>query len=131
MQQSETAASSEPRQGRGESKKKIHEIMIKILDDGKFLYRVMGSPGDGMMSGDEYAYNSIDEVKKAIEDDLGSPHMRGPMPPKGKLSEAFHEVYANEPKIVAHTKAKFGKERARKQMVAIAINKARGGLFKK
>lgn len=40
---------------------------------------------------------------------------------------AFHEVYHNTPKAVKHTAKKFGKARAEKQRVAIALNKARRG----
>ena len=45
---------------------------------------------------------------------------------KKKLSkqEAFYEVFHNEPKIVKHTRNQFGKERAAKQKIAIALSKA-------
>lgn len=39
--------------------------------------------------------------------------------------EAFREVKRNPPARVERTKRKFGKERARKQEAAIALNKAR------
>lgn len=38
---------------------------------------------------------------------------------------AFHEVKHNEPKVVAHTRKKFGATDAAKQKVAIALSKAR------
>jgi hypothetical protein len=41
------------------------------------------------------------------------------------VSSAFHEVKHDTPKIVTHTAAKFGQERADKQRVAIALSKAR------
>ena len=45
--------------------------------------------------------------------------------------EAFEEVFSNEPKIVKHTRRKFGKKRAEKQKKKIALEKAerkrRGG----
>jgi len=45
---------------------------------------------------------------------------------KGLLTaEAFHEVYSNEPAIVAKTRRKSGAVAARKQKVAIALSKAR------
>ena len=39
--------------------------------------------------------------------------------------EAFHEVKKDTPAIVKHTAKKFGKARAAKQKVAIALNKSR------
>lgn len=41
------------------------------------------------------------------------------------VSAAFSEVTQNPPKVVQGTQAKFGAKRARKQQVAIALNKAR------
>jgi hypothetical protein len=38
---------------------------------------------------------------------------------------AFHEVKHNEPRIVGHTRRKFGASDAAKQKVAIALSKAR------
>ena len=38
---------------------------------------------------------------------------------------AFHEVNADEPAIVGHTRAKFGAKRAAAQKTAIALSKAR------
>jgi hypothetical protein len=38
---------------------------------------------------------------------------------------AFHEVKHNEPKIVKHTRGKFGASDAARQKVAIALSKAR------
>jgi len=46
-------------------------------------------------------------------------------PSPGMLSSAFREVHAKTPAIVKHTAEKFGKKRAEKQRVAIALNKAR------
>lgn len=46
-------------------------------------------------------------------------------PKKEKVKAAFDEVSKNEPKIVAHTRAKFGAKDAQKQKVAIALSKAR------
>lgn len=40
-------------------------------------------------------------------------------------SAAFHEVHADEPAIVGHTRAKFGAKRATAQKTAIALSKAR------
>jgi hypothetical protein len=40
----------------------------------------------------------------------------------GKISSAFHEVFHNKPKTVDRSKSKEGQ---RKQMVAIALSKAR------
>ena len=42
-----------------------------------------------------------------------------------KVTEAFREVYANEPAVVGDTRAKFGAKRAQRQKVAIALSKAR------
>ena len=44
---------------------------------------------------------------------------------RSKLHEAFDEVHKNTPKIVKHTAEKFGKARAERQRVAIALSKAR------
>lgn len=45
--------------------------------------------------------------------------------PEGALASAFHEVSHNTPAIVKHTAKKYGKARAEKQRVAIALEKAR------
>ena len=74
----------------------------------------------------DYVYENIDDVLKAVKDDLESPHARE-YPSKEKT--AFKEIKENEPEIIGHTRRKFGKERARKQAVAIGLSKARGGLF--
>ena len=47
------------------------------------------------------------------------------MSDKSITAEAFHEVKHNEPKIVGHTRRKFGASDAAKQRVAIALSKAR------
>jgi hypothetical protein len=41
--------------------------------------------------------------------------------------KAFHEVHANPPAIVAKTRRKKGAAAAKRQMVAIALSKARRG----
>lgn len=46
------------------------------------------------------------------------------MASKMSKEAAFHEVFHNEPKIVKHTAAKFGKADAKKQRIAIALSKA-------
>lgn len=46
---------------------------------------------------------------------------------RGALERAFHEVHENTPRIVSHTREKFGPQRAERQRVAIALNKARKG----
>jgi hypothetical protein len=42
-----------------------------------------------------------------------------------RVSAAFHEVKHNPPKVLAKTRKKSGKKRARKQQIAIALSKAR------
>jgi len=42
-----------------------------------------------------------------------------------RVSEAFREVHNNPPKVLAKTRKKSGKKRARKQQIAIALSKAR------
>lgn len=42
-----------------------------------------------------------------------------------RVEAAFHEVFTDTPKIVKHTARKFGKAKAEKQRVAIALSKAR------
>lgn len=44
---------------------------------------------------------------------------------KSILKKTFGEVFANEPKIVAKTRAKKGEKQAMKQKVAISVSKAR------
>lgn len=44
---------------------------------------------------------------------------------KTKVSSAFREVKENEPKIVSHTREKYGSQKAKEQMMAIALSKAR------
>jgi len=50
---------------------------------------------------------------------------KGRYPPAGATAAAFSEVKANEPGVVGKTRKKFGKKRAAKQKVAIALSKAR------
>lgn len=45
-------------------------------------------------------------------------------PRQMSVKSAFHEVSKNEPRIVAHTRQKFGAKDARKQKIAIALHKA-------
>ena len=58
-------------------------------------------------------------------------HMRGEKTDYGRYGsaeatkKAFKEVHTNEPKIVAHTRKKFGDIIAKKQIIAIALSKAR------
>jgi hypothetical protein len=44
---------------------------------------------------------------------------------KSKVEAAFHEVFTNEPAVVAQTRKKQGPAQARKQKIAIALSKAR------
>lgn len=41
------------------------------------------------------------------------------------LEDVGHELKVNEPRIVGHTRRKYGAARARKQETAILLNKAR------
>lgn len=41
------------------------------------------------------------------------------------IESVGHEMKVNPPKILAHTRAKFGAKRAEEQRVAILLNKAR------
>ncbi|MDI6732331.1 MAG: hypothetical protein QME16_00160 [Planctomycetota bacterium] len=52
----------------------------------------------------------------------GTPHNMGI---KTTLEKVGHEIKENPPKILAHTKKKFGKARAEKQRKAILLSKAR------
>ena len=52
---------------------------------------------------------------------------KGPMPSKGKIEEAGHEIKENPPKILAKTRAKSGKKAAQRQAIAIMLSKARKG----
>jgi hypothetical protein len=49
------------------------------------------------------------------------------MPKKSLREMAFHEVFTNPPAVVATTRRKKGAGQARKQMIAIALSKARRG----
>jgi len=44
---------------------------------------------------------------------------------RGILKMSFSEVFAKTPKAVKRTARKFGEKRAKKQRIAIALNKAR------
>lgn len=48
-------------------------------------------------------------------------------PPKAAIEKAGHELKVNSPKQLARTARKFGKADAKKQKVAIMLNKARKG----
>jgi len=54
----------------------------------------------------------------------GTPHNIG-IKTQAKIEAAGHEIKENPPKILAHTRKKFGKKRAEKQKVAIMFSKAR------
>lgn len=114
----------------------IESIHITRAENG-FLYRVMvkdhEAKDEPSMKPHEYVYQDLEDVLKAVEDDLESPHFRGknpPYPSQEKTEKAFKAIAEDEPGVVSQTRKKFGKERARKQIVAIALSKARGGLFK-
>ena len=47
------------------------------------------------------------------------------MASRDALEQAGYEIKTNPPKILARTRAKFGKARAEKQRVAILLSKAR------
>lgn len=54
----------------------------------------------------------------------GTPHNIG-IKSQAKIEAAGHEIKEDPPKILAHTKKKFGKKRVAKQKVAIMLSKAR------
>jgi len=54
----------------------------------------------------------------------GTPHNIG-VKTQAKIEAAGHEIKENPPKILVHTRKKFGKKRAEKQKVAIMLSKAR------
>ena len=107
----------------------IDRIEITRAENG-FVYKVRVDAGDGM-DWNDYVYENIEDVIKAVRDDLGSPHYRKDNPPEEKLAGAFHELKKDEPEVVAKTRQKSGKEKAKKQLIAIAFSKAKGGLFNK
>lgn len=55
----------------------------------------------------------------------GMPKRAFTIAPKARTEAAFHEVHANPPAIVAQTARKEGPAQAKRQMVAIALSKAR------
>ena len=109
----------------------VSSIHIDRAENG-YSYRVGVKAGDGCPDMHEYVYESVDDVLKAVKDDLESPHARE-YPNKEKTKAAFHEVKENEPEVVSETRNKKGKKAARRQLVALALSKARakGGLFKR
>ncbi len=54
------------------------------------------------------------------------PRFKG-YPAKGAIEAAGHEMKMNPPSQIKKTAKKFGKKKARKQAVAIMLNKARKG----
>lgn len=62
-------------------------------------------------------------------DDHDEPHTQGrkagSYPPPASIERAGHEIKQNPPKQLDSTKKKFGKKRARKQKIAMMLNKAR------
>jgi hypothetical protein len=52
---------------------------------------------------------------------------KAPRASKAATAAAFHEVKHNPPKILAHTRDKFGAADAKRQAVAIALHKAAKG----
>jgi len=73
-------------------------------------------------------FDHISEMSlKHMKGEETSSHSDGRYGSAGATKKAFKEVHANEPKIVAHTRKKFGDIRAKKQIVAIALSKARKG----
>ena len=105
--------------------KEIKRISIERAENG-YIYHACAEIEKEGYQDNHYVYESVDDVLAAVKDDLGSPHMR-----EYSKEEAFKEVNENEPKVVGETRKKKGKEAARKQLTAIALNKSRGGLFKK
>lgn len=51
----------------------------------------------------------------------------GSYPSKPSIQKAGHEMKENPPKQLAKTARKFGKKKAKKQKIAIMLNKARSG----
>lgn len=49
----------------------------------------------------------------------------GRYPAQSRIRAAGEEMKSNPPAILAHTRAKFGAERARRQRIAILLAKAR------
>lgn len=49
----------------------------------------------------------------------------GSYPPKASIEEAGHELKKNPPAQLEKTAKKFGKKRAKKQKIAMMLNKAR------
>lgn len=66
------------------------------------------------------------EVNKMIADRCGqgTPHNIG-IKTQAKIEAAGHEIKENPPKILAHTRKKFGKKRMEAQRKAIMLSKAR------
>lgn len=69
------------------------------------------------------------KVKNGIEiDSAKSDESHYPrMPVKKDISRAEKELKKNPPEILEHTAKKFGRKKARKQKIAIMLNKARKG----
>jgi hypothetical protein len=67
------------------------------------------------------------EIDSVAADKANAPRFGKRYPPKAAIEEAGHEMKMNKPAIVKHTEKKFGKKRARRQAVAVMLNKARKG----
>ena len=96
--------------------KKITSVHIDAVENG-FKYSVHSESEKGYMgmsSRKEYVYESIDEVMDELKDDFGSPHVNVRSDTKAAESEPQQN-----------------KNKAKRELSAIASNKSKGGLFKK
>ena len=66
-------------------------------------------------------------VEIGQDEDKARKPMFGKRPPPRAIEEAGVEMKKNPPRQLKKTAKKFGKKRARKQAVAIMLNKARKG----
>lgn len=66
-------------------------------------------------------------VEIGQDEDKARKPLFGKRPPARAIEEAGHEMKANPPRQLKKTAKKFGKKRARKQAVAIMLDKARKG----
>ena len=76
-----------------ETNEKVSSISIRKLDDGTYHYSVCGDKMGHM----EYSFGSMDEMVKALKDDMTSPHMKKKKSLSGgalmkELSKSKHKI---------------------------------------
>jgi len=83
---------------------KIESIIIKVLDDGTYLYTAITDKHKEK----EYSYQHVKDLEDALEDDLKSPHLRKGKKYGGNPADSFkNEIKRKKPN--GYEKSKFQK----------------------